>query len=154
MFGIYLNTTGSYPIGLYKKINAAPQKGMLVLFCPPTSEEFELAKNRGYIERGFCPSGYGYMIKKILAAKDDVVTFSDRGTLVNNVFIRNSKPLLKDKSGRSLQFQRVEKAVLRANTVLLMSDYSPDSFDGRYFGFTDESDIISAVRPLLTWSEI
>ena len=42
-------------------------------------------------------------------------------------------------------------AALNDRSVLLLSDYSPKSFDGQYFGLMDKSQIISAVRPVWTW---
>jgi type IV secretory pathway protease TraF len=35
--------------------------------------------------------------------------------------------------------------------ALLMSDYSPSSFDGRYFGPIPRAQIQGVVRPVLTW---
>ena len=40
---------------------------------------------------------------------------------------------------------------LKDNQVLLMSDYNPLSFDGRYFGPINRAQIRSVIRPVLTW---
>ncbi|MGL4447802.1 MAG: hypothetical protein ACRCUZ_08805 [Shewanella sp.] len=40
---------------------------------------------------------------------------------------------------------------MAANEVLLMSDVSRTSFDGRYFGPVSRVQIRHVIRPLLTW---
>ena len=74
--GARINTTKSIPVGLYWTSSAPVEKGAYVLFCPPQAGVFDDAKARGYIGAGFCPGGYGYMMKRVLAAKDDAVTVS------------------------------------------------------------------------------
>jgi conjugative transfer signal peptidase TraF len=64
---------------------------------------FDDAKERGYIGAGFCTGGYGYMMKRVLAAKDDAVTPSaDDGVRVNGELLPLSKPIKADKAGRPL----------------------------------------------------
>jgi hypothetical protein len=46
---------------------------------------------------------------------------------------------------------KADITALDYHTVLLMSDYNPKSFDGRYFGLMDKSTIIGVVKPLWTW---
>jgi conjugative transfer signal peptidase TraF len=148
--GIRINTTASYPIGVYIMTNAPIEKGALVIFCPPDNAAFRLARGRSYIGAGFCPGGYGYMIKKILAAKNDLVEISADGVAVNGTLLPNSKPMEADSEGHPLPYIEVAIAALNENSVLLMSDYNPKSFDARYFGLVDKSQVISAIRPVWT----
>ena len=70
--GIRLNTTPSIPLGVYRLTNEPIVKGAYVLFCPPPAAVFDMAKARGYLGAGYCPGGYGHLMKKILAVQDDV----------------------------------------------------------------------------------
>ncbi len=149
--GVRINSTASYPVGVYLMTNARIAKGSLVIFCPTDNVAFRLARERGYIGAGFCPGGYGYMIKKILAAKNDRVAMSAIGVSVNGVLLPNSKPMDKDLEGRPLSPIEADMGTLDDHSVLLMSDYNPKSFDARYFGLVDKSTIISAIRPVWTW---
>jgi conjugative transfer signal peptidase TraF len=149
--GIRINTTHSYPPGLYIKTHDPIKKGALVIFCPPDTKAFQEARARGYIGPGFCPGGYEYMIKKILAAPGDHVTISDLGVTVNGTLLPNSKPMDVDLEGRPLPHLTVDIPALDVNSVLLMSDYSAKSFDARYFGVADRAMVISTVRPLWVW---
>lgn len=149
--GVRINNTGSYPRGIYWMTNAPIEKGALVIFCPTDSPAFSMARERGYIGAGFCSGRYGYMIKKILAATNDRVKMSAQGVIVNGLLLPNSKPMDTDLEGRPLTHIEADIAALDDHSVLLMSDYSPKSFDARYFGLVDKSKIISVIRPVWTW---
>ena len=149
--GVRINTTPSYPLGVYLMTNDPIEKGVLVIFCPTDTPIFRQAKERGYIGAGFCPGGTSHMIKKIMAAANDRVQISSVGVLVNGILLPNSKPVYMDAEGRPLAPAKVEISTLNDNTVLLMSDYNPKSFDARYFGPMDKSTIISVVKPLWVW---
>lgn len=147
--GLRVNTTSSIPIGIYKIISSTPQKGDYILFCPPENEIFNTAVERGYIGSGFCPGGYGEMMKKILAAKGDEVFFKDDGVYVNGEKLPYSRPLNEDPSGRKLPVLRKSYKLID-NEFLLMSNQSEKSFDGRYFGVVTPSRF-SAIYPILIW---
>lgn len=151
IYGIRVNTTTSYPLGIYLLTNAPIEKGSLVIFCPENNSVFHQARERGYIGAGFCPEGYGYMIKKLLAAKNDKVEISAVGVFVNGKLLPNSKRMATDSEGNPLPHLEYNIAALDDNSVLLMSDYNSKSFDARYFGVIDKSNIISAIRPIWTW---
>lgn len=91
------------------------------------------------------------MIKKIVAEGRDTVTITSEGVTVNGAIIPNSKPMTADTEGRVLHHHALPRTTLHDNQLLLMSDYSPQSFDGRYFGPVDRSTVISTVRPLWVW---
>jgi len=148
--GARINSSSSFPLGLYWKINAPLEKGALVIFCPPNIPIFREAKARGYIGAGFCPGGYREMIKKVAATKGDRVNVSDQGVAVNGVLLPNSKPYSEDRAGRPMPRYETD-CTLTESQVLLMSDYDPRSFDARYFGPIDVAQIRSVIRPVLTW---
>ncbi|OAI14544.1 conjugal transfer protein TraF [Methylomonas lenta] len=148
--GARFNSTRSIPVGLYWETRDPVEKGAYVMFCPPQTEVFDLAKTRGYIGAGYCPGGYGYMMKKILAAKTDVVSVDDDGVRVNDVLLPYSTPFDLDGAGRPMPRFRATHE-LGESEVLLMTDMNKGSFDGRYFGLINRSQITGVIRPVLTW---
>nr|BCT98857.1 TraF protein [uncultured bacterium] len=150
--GARINTTKSIPLGLYWESSAPVAKGEYVIFCPPQINVFSEAKERGYISGGFCPGGYGNMMKKILAAKDDAVAVTDEGIAVNGLLLPLSQLKTADPSGRPLPRYQSNQYTLGAAEVLLMSDVSATSFDARYFGPISTKQIKSVIRPVFTWS--
>lgn len=149
--GVKINTTKSIPVGFYWASNQPVAKGAYVMFCPPNNEVFDEAKKRGYIDSGFCAGGYGYMMKRILAAKNDVVSITDKGVLVNNKLLPLSASVIADRAGRALPYYRIDHKTLNADEVLMMSDVSGTSFDSRYFGPIHKSQIKTVIIPLMTW---
>ena len=149
--GARVNTTRSIPVGLYWTSSAPVEKGAYVLFCPPQVGVFDDAKKRGYIGAGFCPGGYGYMMKRVLAAKNDTVSISDAGVQVNGQLLPLSGPIKADKAGRPMPRDQAGSFVLGNSEVLLMSDVSSTSFDGRYFGPVNSEQIKTAISPVITW---
>ena len=149
--GARINTTASYPVGVYWEVNAPLEKGAMVIFCPPKTAEFDEAKARGDIGAGFCPGGYGLMIKKIMGVPADHVAVSADGLYVNGRVVPNSKPFNADRAGRPMPHFPAKGYTLSDDQVLLMSDHSLFSFDARYFGPVSESQIRSVIRPVLTW---
>ena len=149
--GARVNTTTSIPVGLYWTSGDLVEKGAYVMFCPPQVGVFGDAKERGYIGGGFCPGGYGYLMKKVLAAKADAVTVADDGVRVNGALLPLSAPLKTDKAGRPLPRYQTNSYELGNSEVLLMSDVSGTSFDGRYFGPVNVSQIKTVIVPVITW---
>lgn len=149
--GARVNTSRSIALGLYWTSSRPVQTGEYVLFCPPAIGVIEEARRRGYLAAGFCPGGYGYMMKRILAAGTDVVTVDAGGVRVNGVLLPHSTPLTADLAGRTMPRFRADRHVLGASEVLPMSDVSSTSFDGRYFGPVSRAQIKTVIVPVLTW---
>jgi conjugative transfer signal peptidase TraF len=149
--GVRVNTTKSIPLGLYRSSNAPIKKGVYVMFCPPQTGVFDEAKKRGYIGGGLCPGGYGYLMKKVLAAKADAVTVADDGVRVNGELLPLSAPVKADKAGRTLPRYQSNTYELGNAEVLLMSDVSSTSFDSRYFGPIHVAQIKSVIKPVFVW---
>ncbi len=148
--GIRLNTTPSIPLGVYRLTNEPLVKGAYVLFCPPPAAVFDMAKARGYLGAGFCPGGYGQLMKKILAVQNDAVVIGTDGVQVNGQLLPLSAPIKTDGGGRPLPDYKASW-VLDSAEVLLMSDSNSGSFDGRYFGPIQRSQIQGVIRPIFTW---
>ena len=149
--GARVNSTRSIPVGVYWLSSDPVVKGAYVIFCPPQAGVFDEAKARGYIGAGFCPGEYGYLMKRVLAAKNDAVTITAEGVRVNGELLPLSAPIEADSAGRPLPRFQAERFTLSASELLLMSDVSGISFDGRYFGPIDRSQIKGVIRPVFTW---
>jgi conjugative transfer signal peptidase TraF len=109
-----------------------------------------MAKDRGYLSAGFCPGGYGHLMKKILAAKNDFVAIGKDGVQVNGRLLALSEPFQADGAGRALPHY-MASWVLGRDEFLLMSDSNSGSFDGRYFGSINRQHIEGVLRPIFTW---
>ena len=149
--GACINSTKSIPVGLYWLSSEPVWEGAYVMFCPPPIGVFEEARARGYLGAGFCPGGYGTLMKRVLAAKDDAVTISDEGVRVNGELLPYSTPIRADSNGLPLPRFPTERFTLGGSELLLMSDVSGTSFDGRYFGPIQRSQIKGVIRAVFTW---
>ena len=70
---------------------------------------------------------------------------------VNGELLPLSAPIKADKAGRPLPRYQSNSYTLGNSEVLLMSDVSATSFDGRYFGPINRSQIKTVIRPVITW---
>ena len=148
--GIYINTTPSLPVGFYKVADEPIVSGAYVAFCPPQNAVFDMARDRSYINRGDCPSGYGLLLKRVFAQSGDTVFIDQAGIFVNGEYLPDSVQLTADAEGHALPQYRLQ-TVLNDAEYLLLSDVNPQSFDARYFGLIARSQIKQVVRPIFTW---
>jgi conjugative transfer signal peptidase TraF len=150
--GLRINGTHSFPVGLYLATSKRPQKGDLLFLDPPSLPFFALAKEREYLGAGFSPAGCGALIKRLVGEAGDSVTIDSAGVEVNGIRLANSTPRNCDGAGRPLGPYLLKDYILGPGEILLMSDYSPESFDARYFGPLQATTIESVIIPLLTWN--
>ena len=118
--GLRINPTPSLPKGVYRIMPGEPAKGNFVTFCLH-GEFAELAKERGYLEPGSCPSGLRPLLKRLAGLPGDFVdpaTFPIRSV---------------DSQGRSMS-PALTSGVVPPGMALVLADH-PGSFDSRYFGF-------------------
>lgn len=151
---VYINTTPSLAVGLYKKVDAPIERGAYVAFCPPQSEVFKIAQQRKFIEvsnglNGNCPSGHGLMLKQVMAINGDWVSIDATGVMVNGKKLALSEPLPKDDQNLPLPRFQLNPTLLGPSDVLLMANHHPRSFDARYFGLIDQKHIVARVKPLI-----
>ena len=118
---------------------------------PPAQPIFKLALARGYLAAGPSPAGACAVIKQVAALSGDRVTIGFEGVQVNGVLLKNSAPRPADEAGRPLRAYELSDYSLGSEEVLLMSDYNPASFDGRYFGPLSKTTIQSVIVPVITW---
>ncbi|MEP0315147.1 MAG: S26 family signal peptidase [Hyphomonas sp.] len=128
------NPSESAPIGWYRvQPLKVISRGDLVVSNLPD------AASRLTIQRRYLASGIP-VIKTVRALDGDTVC------AVDGVLFMNGTPtvrlLSEDSMGRALPSPWKACRQLHAGEVLLLSERTPDSFDGRYFGTVRESDII------------
>ena len=154
VFGLTLNTTPSYPRGLWRRVEAVQPpltRGRMALACPPSSPAFDEAFGRGYMGGpGWCQNGYRPIMKKIVAVAGDVVTFdgTSGAMRVNGQEIPNSARQARDAAGRPMTSW--SGGAIPPHQALLVSDYDPYSFDGRYYGPLPETSVYAYTEPVLT----
>jgi conjugative transfer signal peptidase TraF len=149
--GLRLNASASVPRGLYWISSQQAERGAYVAVCPPQSEIFELARQRGYIGRGRCPGGCAELIKVLAAAAGDRVRIDASGVRVGEHRWPRSAPRAVDAAGRPLPRAPALDTALADGTVLIMSRDCALGFDARYFGPLSRSAIVGTAVPLLTW---
>jgi len=147
--GARVNTSKSIPVGLYWTSDRPVERGAYVVLCPPQVGVVAEALRRDYLPAGFCPGGYGFMMKKVAALKEDVVDISDAGVAVNGALLPLSAPLRQDAAGRPMPRYQATHFVIGNSEVLLMSDVSSTSFDGRYIGPVNRAQIEAVIVPVL-----
>lgn len=154
LLGIRVNTSASLPKGLWlekgsRSADGVLTRGAIVTFCPSDVPAFQLAKQRGYISGGWCPHTYQPVFKPVVAIAGDHVLLSSTGIDVNGVHIDNSAPLSSDSARRLLPTLRYGTYTVAPGSVWVVSSYNSRSFDSRYYGCIEISDIRSVVVPLL-----
>lgn len=145
---IVINTSPSFPEGLYLKTHRTPRKGDLVLVCPPGKEIFRSALERGWLAPGLCESGTEMIIKRIAAGGGDQIEISAEAVSVNGQTLPQSRRIFRLPGMISVPWVRV----LKTGEVLLMSPH-PRSFDGRYFGVLEIGCVETTLTTIFIWSE-
>lgn len=142
---LVINTTESFPRGIYRKEAREFRKGDLVLVCPPDRPIFHDALGAGLLSPGLCPGGLGYLIKQVAATEGDVVEISPTGVTINGERLKNSRR-------QSIRLGHMELPVRRKlyKEVVLMSPH-PLSFDSRYFGIIPASAVLTSLEPFFLW---
>ena len=87
---LVINTTRSFPLGIYLKTYSPIHWGDLVLMCPEDNEVSRFGRERGLISYGVCPNRFGYLIKRVEALDGDRVDFSEDIVRVNGLPLKNS----------------------------------------------------------------
>ena len=131
------NASASAPIGLYRVVSGAPERGDFALVRIPKSIE-SLAAMRGYL-----PAGVP-LIKRVAAVAGDDVRAFDGVVIVNGGIVARRRKA--DRAGRSLPRWN-ECRALAGGEFFLLGD-APDSFDSRYFGPVTSARVIGRVVPL------
>lgn len=148
--GITFNQTASYPVGIWRLRAGTWQKGDIVLVDVPANHPAAaVALERGYVATrgwGLAPTP---LVKRVIAVAGDHVLVTDH-VRVNGRAIPNSGLLAFDQSGRPMMHHAVSGIVAHGD-VWVLSDYSPQSYDSRYFGAIPAAGVRGSLQPLWTW---
>jgi len=127
------NPSESAPLGWYRieGIDEISRGDLVVANLP--ADASELAAQRGYLPNGI-------PVIKTIAALDGDMVCEENGLLQING-LPTVQVLTADRAGRPLPSPWKTCRQLREDEVLLLSDRTPDSFDGRYFGAAQKTDI-------------
>lgn len=133
------NASSSAPIGLYRvELGAVVRSGdMVIAWTPPDARSFAS-------ERRYLPANVP-LVKRVAAVGGDKVCARGRIIRINGQLVTTR--LERDSSGRPMPWWHGCVALAAGEYFLLMD--SPRSFDGRYFGITNERELIG--RAKLLW---
>ena len=145
VFGIRFNVTESLPGLIY--IITSDNSSPVIEFCPEGAFA-QLSVERGYRSKGICPDGAAPMLKPIVARAGDTVEVSANGITVNGTLLHNTSPRTSDSRGRPLTPWRFGRYIVPPGFVWVASQYNPLSFDSRYYGPIQASQICHRLRPL------
>ncbi len=152
-FGLRLNLSDSMPMGLYVvDKNTRITRGALVEVCL-SSDILSEGIAKGYIDqKGICPDGAGSIIKEVIALPVDHVSLTNSKIVVNKTAY--SAPV-HDLSLSGIAITRfVKSGDSQVYGYWLYGSNNTDySWDSRYFGAVQASNIIHVLRPLWVWSD-
>lgn len=137
------NASASVPLGLYRvQPGVTPRIGDLVALRPSPALGRFMAE-RHYVEANVL------LIKPVVASSGATVCREQTRVTVDAQTV--AAALSRDRIGRPLPTWSGCRR-LRAHQLFLIAPMRPDSFDSRYFGPVDRSDVVGRAIPLWTWS--
>jgi conjugative transfer signal peptidase TraF len=132
--GLRINLTPSLPQGVYALCPGAPGKGDFVSFCLEGAFA-DVARERGYLGAGSCPSGLRPLLKMVAGLPGD--------TIPGDLIVRPA-----DSRGRSMP-SVLQSGVIPTGMALVLAEH-PGSFDSRYFGLVP-LDALQRVEPVFVF---
>ena len=148
--GYRLNLTRSLPAGLYRITGGPVQRGWLASFCLEDAEYVSLARERGYLAAGSCPSGLRPLLKVISGLPGDVIELVEGLITVNGQSLAGTAVVDMDSKERPAPPSRLAPGVIQQGRALVLSQHHSGSFDSRYFGLVP-LEALRRVEPVLTF---
>jgi conjugative transfer signal peptidase TraF len=146
-FGHYhliFNSSPSIPLGFYLRTadNGAPYAWVCL-----NGEAEEEAKRHGLVFHGACPDGSFPLLKPVCPA-NEWIAFDAAGFRARGRVIPHTQPKATGLDGIPLHHYPFGTYAPEGNRVWLISSMQ-DSFDSRYFGPVERTQILSYARPFL-----
>jgi conjugative transfer signal peptidase TraF len=143
-------TDSAAPAGIYRTVDAQFTHGELVLACLP-ADSARLALRRSYLGAGNCPAGAEPIAKVLGALPGDMLQLSQAFVAIDGIRIPDSLTVARDTMGRPLQHAAWGTYRVADGQVWLFGFNNPRSWDGRYFGPVPTANVLSALKPIITW---
>lgn len=152
VFPVFVTSNSIRP-GLYLPVDGAIHRGDFIQFCLNTIE-FKLALQREYITRGKCNGGSD-ITKEVIAVPGDVVNvYPDKTTIQYGKHLKtyNAPRYIKDWTGEFAPRTITEGSYkLNSGYWVYGNDNQTYSWDSRYYGAINLSQIKLKIKPLLTF---
>ncbi|AZS19206.1 S26 family signal peptidase [Caulobacter sp. FWC26] len=136
---LLFNTSSSEPVGLYRRVAAAPAPGALIAFRP-------VGAAKAYLLGAQPGRARGSILKGVAAGEGALAcagsTLSVDGRALGPIATR-------DGAGRPLPRWRGCRRLARGEFIVF-SDRIPNSFDSRYYGPIQATQILGVYAPLWT----
>lgn len=148
IFGYRLNLTSSEPLGLWRieTLRRAVAVGDLVFVCPPPTQQFRGALERGYLRRGLCAVGFAPLIKTVAALPGQTVEIG-LDVVIDSRPLANSRVRKTDGEGRAIA--PYPGGIVPPGYLYLHSSFA-SSYDSRYFGPIPDKGLLGLARPVFT----
>jgi conjugative transfer signal peptidase TraF len=152
-FGFVFNFTHSAPFGLYKEVSnpaEAPHTPTpYVFFCPDVRWPSLKGEPNYRKPMRSCPDGFAPLIKPVVAWPGDTVETSVQGVSVNGQLLTHTMTIDHDSTGHPIHPYTYGTYRVQPGQLWVVSNFSPKSFDSRYFGPIPARSVQHWVRPFL-----
>lgn len=154
------NLTASMPLGIYQKIPVnindlkLNQDVMLCPISPEKSDVMKFAVEHKWLmtsPASACPDHLVPFIIKVAALPGDNVNLDWHGITVNGKLYLKTALTIMLANMRPTPHIPLGNYNVKPNTLWVYDNNSPRAFDSRYWGPIEKSQILSGVRPILTW---
>ena len=149
-FDLRVNWTESMPRGIYQRMEPALERGAWVAVCLE-GDAAELARERGYVIDGSCPSGLTPIFKRLVGVPGDRIRVAMDGVAVNGAAVADSELAEVDSRRRPLEHTAQGELVLTEGRYFVMGMNASRSWDSRYFGAVSARQIVAGAKPLWTF---
>jgi len=137
---VVFNPSPSEPVGLYRLMRASPAAGRLVAFKVPAPGRAYATQHIGYVMRGG-------ILKEIAAGPGSTICEHDGGIFIGGQ--RRGAVAVRDRMGTLLPHWS-GCIRLAHGELFAFSDRIPNSFDSRYYGPVQASDVMGVYAPVWT----
>ncbi len=151
----YYNPTKSLAVGHYFTYkNSHYIHNDIVLFCLDTNKHLQYLKDLELLHlpyisdnaipiKNICNNEFTYLLKHIVASSGDIVEIKQSRVFINNKIVAHSlikKIVVHNNKTINLHSNNILKVRLKSNQYFVMGN-SDDSYDSRYFGIIDNTNI-------------
>jgi len=149
--GLAINLSSSMPLGFYlRQSNDGIKSGDIVAACLSSSIA-HYGRRRGYLHIGHCPGFASPVIKQVIAIPGDRVQVTSANIIVNEA-VYDAPLQYRDHDGFVVKRFIDKRKTHVSNTYWLYGHHAPiHSWDSRYWGGVERSQILGVYRPLLTF---